>query len=97
MGVTNYCYGTECFRNRERLFFLLAPPHALVLFNYPCSICKKEVSKHHKAIQCEGYWYHCNCIGLSETEYDELSVSDDMEMRNNNVFPTLNSSQRVSF
>lgn len=42
---------------------------------YPCGVCKLEVMENDSALQCKGvcqYWFHCDCIGISDEEYSLL-------------------------
>ena len=72
----------NCFSDSQKNILLYTIPQDLPFManfaEYPCGICMRGVCFGDEAIQCEGecqFWYHCNCIGLSKSEYDELSVS----------------------
>ena len=41
---------------------------------YPCGICKNEVKRHDKAVQCDlcNKWYHIGCVGTSSAYYEKL-------------------------
>lgn len=66
----------------ERTFclpYLCRFMYLLKMSDYPCGICKGEVGADDKAVQCESecqYWYHCTCLGISDGEYNCLTVSD---------------------
>jgi hypothetical protein len=44
---------------------------------FPCAICREEVTWEDDAIQCDGceYWLHRNCIGMSLDEYARLGLT----------------------
>ena len=41
---------------------------------FPCTVCTKAVSNHHKALECDlcNKWGHIKCIDISTTEYKRL-------------------------
>ncbi|XP_043279272.1 uncharacterized protein [Venturia canescens] len=66
-------------------------PHAPPI--YPCGICHKEVSDNDQGIICESgcnFWFHRNCLGLSEAAFHLLTQEVYAEWACDNCVRTKN-------
>ncbi len=52
------------------------PPRA---YNYPCGCCSNPVKSNQKGVCCDvcNKWFHNRCLGIPDTEYQQLQQSDD--------------------
>ena len=74
---------SPCSRRKDHIYLLLIICAGDVELNpgprkFPCGVCDKSVRSNQKGIQCDNYniWFHCRCICMSTTDYNELGSSD---------------------